>query len=94
MNTVKRFAKGFTKLDRYLEGENNLEKGINDDLASVRHLKACNETCRSFKDEKIDFLKVDDEAVSGLSGKMCEECGCVLSYKLRLTKEKCPRGKW
>ena len=91
---IKRIAKAVTKLDKVVEGQNNFESGINDNLAAARHLKACNENCDMFQDEPISFLRTDDEAVSGLSGKMCEECGCVLSFKLRLESEKCPLGKW
>ena len=48
--------------------------------------------CEFFKDEKIDFLKVDDKHLPEASGKFCEDCGCIISYKLRQTSKLCP--KW
>lgn len=92
MNQIRRIAKAVTKIDKVIEGEQNFENGINDDLAKRRAVICV--TCPHFKDEPIQFLRTDDEAVPELSGKMCDECGCVESFKLRVTNEKCPLGKW
>lgn len=92
MNNIKRLAKGVARIDKYLDGQDNLEMGINDDLAMTR-ADICT-GCPMFQKEPLAFLRVDDKAVPVLSGKMCDECGCVLSYKLRLKNEKCPLGKW
>lgn len=45
--------------------------------------------CPFFKNETISFLKVKDELIPELSNKMCDKCGCTLSYKLRQFKNKC-----
>ncbi|MGL4567682.1 MAG: hypothetical protein ACRCU6_04035 [Fusobacteriaceae bacterium] len=48
--------------------------------------------CEYNKEEKISFLKVEDR-IPELSCRMCDLCGCVLSYKLRtktIKTEKCP----
>jgi len=48
--------------------------------------------CEFFVDEPIDFLKVTDKNIPELSEKMCDICGCTLSYKTRQSIEKC--SKW
>lgn len=40
-------------------------------------------------DEPIDFMKVNDERIPELSGKMCDDCGCALPYLLRQNIKKC-----
>ena len=92
MNPITRISKAVSKLDKVVEGENNFDNGTNDELAEIRY-RICS-GCPMFQKEPISFLRTDDKAVPGLSGKMCDECGCVLSYKLRLENEKCPLGKW
>ena len=49
-------------------------------------------TCPMFVDEPIDFLKVNDKLIPELSNKMCDSCGCTLSYKTRQSIEICE--KW
>lgn len=92
MKTVKRIAKAAAKIDKVVEGQQNFDNGINDDLAK-RRAAICS-GCPMFQNEPISFLRTDDEAVPELSGKMCDECGCVLSYKLRVAAEHCPIKKW
>jgi hypothetical protein len=48
--------------------------------------------CPLFVNEPIFFFKVSDPRIIELSGKMCDECGCTLSYKLRQSIVKCE--KW
>lgn len=91
---VKRLINGIKNIDKVAIGAYNFENGINDNLARKIHLKACNESCEHFEDEQVEWLKTDDDAVEGLSGKTCNECWCILSYKLRVEGEKCPLGKW
>lgn len=59
-------------------------------LAEERSLDCSN--CENFTDEPIGFLKVKDEKIPLISNKMCDECGCTLSYKLRQSIIKC--DKW
>jgi len=60
-------------------------------LASERS-KTC-EGCIFFEDEPISFLRVEDKRLPLLSNKICDECGCTLSYKLRQSKTKCDKWK-
>lgn len=91
---AKRLINGIKSIDKLAIGAYNFENGINDLMARKIHLKACNEMCEHFEDEQVEWLKTDDDAVPGLSGKTCSECWCILSYKLRVEGEKCPLGKW
>lgn len=69
---------------------NNTDLNI-ESLAKER-LKECKD-CHLFEDEPIDFLRVIDKKIPELSNKMCDECGCTLSYKLRQSKIKCKKWK-
>jgi len=64
---------------------------IDIELLAIERLQIC-KGCENFVDEPIDFLKVIDKNILELSNKMCDECGCTLSYKLRQSKTKCK--KW
>lgn len=46
-------------------------------------------SCPMFIDEPVDFLQVEDKRIPELSKKMCNDCGCTLSYKLRQDLKKC-----
>jgi len=48
--------------------------------------------CEFYVDEPISFLKVKDKIIPELSEKICDECGCTLSYKTRQSITKCE--KW
>lgn len=48
--------------------------------------------CPLYVDEPIPFLRVTDERIKALSNKMCDDCGCTLSYKLRQSIVVCE--KW
>jgi len=58
------------------------------ELLAVKRSKECM-VCEMFVDEPIEFLRVKDKAIFGISNKMCNECACTLSYKLRQSKTKC-----
>lgn len=80
-------------LDPVTEGVHNfhhVDKDV-EDLAYFRydnHCKGCEENVI----EPIDFLQVTDERIPELSFRMCDECGCTLSYKTRQSKTVC--SKW
>jgi len=61
-----------------------------EELAKERLFHCIN--CKEFIEEPIDFLKVEDKRIPELSNKMCDECGCTLSYKLRQSIKIC--DKW
>lgn len=81
-------------------GLEHLEEGVlnfHNPIAEVEKLasersKTC-EGCIFFEDEPISFLRVEDKRLPLLSNKMCGECGCTLSYKLRQSKTKCDKWK-
>lgn len=50
-------------------------------------------TCINFVDEPIDFMRVEDERIPSLSGKMCDECSCSLPYLLRQNIKICKYWK-
>lgn len=49
--------------------------------------------CEHIEEETISFLRVNDKRITEASGKMCGDCGCVLSYKLRQNDEVCKYWK-
>lgn len=59
-------------------------------LAKIRSVTCGN--CELSVDEPIESLKVIDNRIESLSNKMCDLCGCTLSYKLRQSIIKC--DKW
>lgn len=93
--------RGFNKKIKSLvnNGIEPLEEGLRNfhnpttevELLALERSKVC-EGCPFFAQEPISFLKVEDKSLPLLSGKMCDECGCTLSYKLRQSKTKC--DKW
>jgi hypothetical protein len=80
-------------IDPYFIGKENFNNPIKEveDLARER-LETC-KGCPFFVDEPISFLSVTDINIPELSGKICDECGCTASYKLRQSKSKCKYWK-
>jgi hypothetical protein len=72
-------------LDPYEEGKKNFNDGVGIDK---KKLDICR-GCKHFKEEPVDFLRVEDKDVPELSGKMCGACGCTLSYKIRQNIKPC-----
>lgn len=91
MQRFKKIAKSIVDngLDAIEEGISNFKKGEN---PNYDFLKICL-SCKDFKDDPIEFLKVKDKVEPKLTGKMCDDCGCVLSYKLRQNKIICKKWK-
>jgi hypothetical protein len=74
------------------EGMRNFKHNILDvELLAFDRAKECT-MCEFYVDEPISFLKVKDKNIPELSEKMCDICGCTLSYKTRQSIEKC--SKW
>jgi hypothetical protein len=80
------FKVGIDPLEEGVINFKNYNKEV-DDLAKERL-----QYCDCLVDEPISFLKVIDERIPKLSGKMCDECGCTASYKFRQSISKC--DKW
>jgi hypothetical protein len=79
-------------IDPLVEGVSNfkIENKEAEALAKKRSLDCLN--CISNVEEPIDFLRVEDKRIKELSNRMCNDCGCTLSYKLRQSIKKC--AKW
>lgn len=79
-------------IDPVIEGKRNFDK-LNKEVErlAIERLATC-KGCPFFIDEPINFLQVIDKRIPKLSKKMCDECGCTLSYKLRQSKKMC--SKW
>jgi len=79
-------------IDPIFEGINNLNHpNIDVEILAKERMKTCI-GCPMYVDEPISFLKVIDKSIPELSNKMCDSCGCTLSYKLRQSIETC--DKW
>lgn len=83
MQTSKRIIQGIKHIGDVNEGINNFlnpNKEI-EEKAFIRAKKCV--SCPNFKEEPIPALRVQD-TIPEISSKMCDLCGCVLSYKLRI----------
>lgn len=80
-------------------GADGLEEGMHNFKQPIAEVESLAESrknecvvCEFYTEEPIPFLRVTDERIPELSNKMCDECGCILSYKLRQSINKC--SKW
>ena len=89
---MKRIVKGLKHIDQVAEGVYNFK--FPKDFIEKKALER-SETCLGcefYVDDPIEDFHVNDR-IENLSKKMCSNCGCVLSYKLRINKittENCP----
>ena len=73
-------------------GMSNFYFGLKTDLAKQRFEDHC-KGCVFNIQEPIPDMRVTDEKIPELSGRMCGNCGCVLSYKIRQSIKKCQYWK-
>lgn len=79
-------------LEPYEVGKHNFENPvICVEVKAEKRASIC-VTCPMYVNEPIESLQVTDERIPKLSNKMCDECGCTLSYKLRQSLKVC--DKW
>ena len=71
-----------------VSGMSNFYFGLKGKLAKERFENHC-KGCIFNEAEPIEDMKVRDSAIPQLSGRMCGDCGCVLSYKIRQSVKKC-----
>jgi len=93
-NSVKRKVLTLleTGVDPFFEGKFNFENTNKDvELLAIERKNICS-GCEFYEDEPIEAFQVHDKNIPELSNKMCGDCFCILSYKLRQSKIKC--GKW
>lgn len=93
MQSFKKKIQSIVKhgIDPVSEGIHNFKhenKGV-EKLAKER-LNTCM-GCPYFKTEPVEFFRVSDDRIPELTDKMCGECFCTLSYKLRQSTIKCKR---
>jgi len=79
-------------LKAVMSGMSNFYFGLNKDLARKRFEDHC-KNCIFNIEEPIPDMKVKDNDIPELSGRMCGNCGCVLSYKIRQSVKKCEYWK-
>lgn len=78
----KELDPAFKGMENYRANDYNVEK-----LAKER-AEVCR-GCELRKEEPISFLKVKDERIKSLEGKICGACGCALPYLLRQSQKVC-----
>lgn len=84
---IKSIAKN--GLEPVREGiDNFLSPTIKTEKKALERLEKCLR-CPFFKEEPINFLKVEDNLTPKASGKMCDDCGCTISYKIRQSSILC-----
>lgn len=49
--------------------------------------------CENYVDEPVKSFQVEETRIPALSKKMCDECGCPLSYLLRQNVKICKKWK-
>lgn len=59
-----------------------------DKLAKERLESSC-KGCAYFITDPVESERVNDKRIPELSGKICGNCGCTLSYKLRQSVKPC-----
>lgn len=80
-------------LEPYQVGKHNFENPVLCvEIKAAQRAEIC-KTCPMFVKEPIDFLRVTDERIPALSEMMCDDCGCVLSYKTRQSITICENWK-
>lgn len=71
-----------------ISGMTNFYFGHKSQLAKERLENFC-KGCDFNMKEPVEDMRVKDNSIPELSGRMCGNCGCVLSYKLRQSIKKC-----
>lgn len=80
---------GISPLEEGVRNFNTIDMDV--ELLAKERTGVCVD-CIFFVDEPISFLKVKDKNIPELTDKMCDDCGCTLSYKIRQSLIKC--DKW
>lgn len=79
-------------IDPFLIGKENFENPKTEiEKLAIERKDICL-TCSNYEDEPIESCQVTDNGIPELTNKMCGDCFCILSYKLRQSIDKC--DKW
>lgn len=76
-------------IEPFLEGKFNFENtNIDIELLAIERKNICL-GCEFFENEPLESCQIKDKNIPELTNKMCGDCFCILSYKLRQSKTKC-----
>lgn len=82
------FKSGLTP---FQEGRRNFRNPKEEiEKEAQKRIEIC-KVCPNFQDETIEEFKVNDKLIHDASNKYCDDCGCIISYKIRQNKEICER---
>lgn len=81
-------AEAVDSLRAVASGISNFHLGLATDTARNRYENFC-KGCAFNVHEPIEDMRVQDKTIPELSERMCGDCGCVLSYKLRQSVKLC-----
>lgn len=79
-------------IEPFLEGKYNFENEYTEVEKLAKSRKEICIDCEMYEDEPLESCQVNDERIPELTNKMCGDCLCILSYKLRQSQTKCK--KW
>lgn len=90
---MSRFKKGIENFPEVVKGgfRSYLKTSERIETRAKERLSVCL-GCEHFKDEPIDFLKVNNKSTPDADGKYCSDCLCVLNLKIR-SEKKCVKWK-
>lgn len=78
-------------IEPYKIGKHNFDNPTQEiESLALKRSEIC-ASCRYFKKEPVEFLRVLDERICALSEMCCGKCGCELSYKARQSIKICTR---
>lgn len=80
---------GVEPIDKGIHNFNN--PNTETETLAAERAKICS-SCPENVKEPVPFLRVTDKLIPELSKRMCNACGCTLSYKLRQSITVCE--KW
>lgn len=86
---IKNGSRGIEAIKEGVHNLENYNKEV-EELANER-VQIC-VSCKYYKEEPNNLLKVDDTLILEADQMMCNDCGCSLPYKLRQSLIKC--NKW
>ena len=76
-------------LEALVQGKHNFDNpNLQIENLAKKRLEKCL-VCPDFVEEPIDIFRVIDKKIPKLSNKMCNQCGCIQSYKLRQSIKIC-----
>lgn len=81
-----------TSTKAVIAGMGNFYFGKKYDYALDKYENFCL-NCPSNVEDPVESMHVEDKQIPGLSGRMCSDCGCTLSFKTRQNIKPCSKWK-